>query len=98
MTLADDTYGASVLALLGVDNVVGRGSERYPEMALSDIAARAPDVVLLPSEPYVFRERHVGEVEAEIPNARVRLIDGRDLFWWGVRTPTAVARLRVALA
>jgi hypothetical protein len=25
------------------------------------------------------------------------LVDGQDLFWWGVRTPAAVDRLRAAL-
>jgi hypothetical protein len=49
--------------------------------------------VLLPDEPYPFRARHVDEVAAAVPAARVRLLDGRDLFWWGIRTPEALERL-----
>ena len=30
--------------------------------------------------------------------APVELVDGQDLFWWGVRTPAAMARLRERLA
>jgi hypothetical protein len=48
-------------------------------------------VVLAPSEPYPFRERHV-PLLAEV--APVVLVDGQDLFWWGVRTPAAAERLR----
>ncbi len=33
------------------------------------------------------------EVAAAFPTARVSLVDGRDLFWWGIRTPDALERL-----
>jgi ABC-type Fe3+-hydroxamate transport system substrate-binding protein len=97
MTMNDDTYGSSVLELLGVENVFAAAPDRYPEATLEEIAARRPDLVLLPGEPYPFKARHVGEVEAGVPDAHVRLVDGRDLFWWGIRTPAAVSRLRAAL-
>ena len=48
---------------------------------------------MLPSEPYPFRARHRAEVAGAVPGARVVLVDGRDLFWWGIRTPAALARL-----
>jgi hypothetical protein len=72
--------------------------DRYPELALDGIAGRRPDLVLLPSEPYPFKDRHVAEVRAAVSNADVRLVDGRDLFWWGARTPRAVTRLYDALS
>jgi hypothetical protein len=53
--------------------------------------------VVLPGEPYPFKDRHVDEVEAIVRGADVRLVDGRDLFWWGIRTPDAVPRLCEAL-
>jgi ABC-type Fe3+-hydroxamate transport system substrate-binding protein len=97
MTMNDDTYGSSLLELLGVDNVFAGANDRYPQVTLDEIAARRADLVLLPGEPYPFKERHVGEVEAGVPDADVRLVDGCDLFWWGVRTPAALSRLRHAL-
>ena len=54
MSLATDTYGASLLDLLGVGNVFADSLDRYPEVTLTEVAARAPSVILLPSEPYVF--------------------------------------------
>ena len=97
MSLATDTYGASLLDLLGVGNVFADALDRYPEVTLAEVAARAPNIIVLPSEPYAFDERHLGEVEEGVPGVPVVMVDGRDLFWWGVRTPAAATRLRAAL-
>lgn len=90
MTMNDDTYGASVLRHLGVRGVFGDAGERYPVVSLAEAVARDPDVVLAPSEPYPFGERHRAELEAVAP---VEFVDGRDLFWWGTRTAGALGRL-----
>jgi ABC-type Fe3+-hydroxamate transport system substrate-binding protein len=94
MSLAGGTYGSSLLAAIGVDNVFADADDRYPTVTLEEARARRPDVVLAPSEPYPFRERHV-PLLAEV--APVVLVDGQDLFWWGVRTPAAAERLRSQL-
>ncbi|MGH9192910.1 MAG: helical backbone metal receptor, partial [Acidimicrobiales bacterium] len=91
MSLAGATYGSSLLAAIGVDNVFADADDRYPTVTLEAARARRPDVVLAPSEPYPFRERHIPLLEGVAP---VVLVDGQDLFWWGVRTPAAAARLR----
>jgi len=97
MSMAADTYGSSLLDLLGVGNVCAGAAERYPELTLDDVATLAPNLVLLPSEPYPFGARHVAEIERDIPGVPTALVDGRDLFWWGIRTPEAAARLRAVL-
>lgn len=94
MSLAADTYGSSLLAHCGIANIFDDADARYPEVALGDVASRQPDVVLLPSEPYAFAERHAVELRAALPAAHVTFVDGRDLFWWGIRTPDAAARLQ----
>lgn len=94
MTMNGDTYGSSLLEAIGIDNVFADDDDRYPEVTLDAIRARRPDIVLLPSEPYVFKDRHVDEVAAALPGVDTRLVDGRDLFWWGIRTPDALSRLR----
>jgi hypothetical protein len=91
MTMNADTYGSSVLATLGIANVYADDPERYPATTLDHAAARHPDVVLAPSEPYPFAARHVDELRTVA--ADVVLVDGQDLFWWGVRTPAALERL-----
>jgi ABC-type Fe3+-hydroxamate transport system substrate-binding protein len=94
MALGPDTYGSTLLAALGVDNVLTAADGRYPEVALDEIAGRGVEIVLAPSEPYPFKERHVAELSAVAP---VVLVAGLDLFWWGVRTPQAFDRLRAAV-
>lgn len=93
MTMRSDTYGASLLGLLGWENGPVDAADRYPEATLDQLDALGPDVVLLPDEPYPFSSRHVHEVQTGMPRARIVAVDGRDLFWWGTRTPEAVERL-----
>jgi ABC-type Fe3+-hydroxamate transport system substrate-binding protein len=97
MTINADTYGSSLLELLAIDNVFAHAHERYPAIDLGAIAAHRPDIVLLPSEPYPFSHRHTAEIAAGVGDAGVHLVDGRDLLWWGIRTPGALTRLRGAL-
>jgi ABC-type Fe3+-hydroxamate transport system substrate-binding protein len=94
MTMNGETYGSSLLRRLGVANVYDDAPERYPETDLDAARARRPDVVLAPSEPYPFKERHLAELDRVAPAV---LVDGQDLFWWGIRTPRAVARLHEQL-
>ena len=93
MALGAPTYGSDVLARLGVTNVFANDGA-YPTTTLEDAAARRPAVVLAPSEPYPFAERHRAELEVVAP---VVLVDGKDLVWWGTRTPGALHRLANAV-
>ncbi|MDQ3756584.1 MAG: helical backbone metal receptor [Actinomycetota bacterium] len=94
MTVNGQTYGASMLAHVGVATVFADAPDRYPTVTLEDAAALAPDLVLAPSEPYAFTDRHVPELSTVAP---VVLVDGKDLFWWGARTPAALVRLSHSL-
>ena len=94
MTINRFTYGSSLLEHIGIDNVFGAEPQRYPELILAEAAARDPDVVLAPSEPYPFSHRQEAELESVAP---VVFVDGRDLFWWGARTPAAIERLAAQL-
>lgn len=91
MTMSDDTYGASLLARVGIDLVTIGRPERYPTVELDEVPS--PDLVVLPSEPYAFSEAHAAELAVAFPGAEVVAVDGQDLFWWGIRTPAAAARL-----
>jgi ABC-type Fe3+-citrate transport system substrate-binding protein len=97
MTIARSTYAASVLHTLGVDTLPSAPESVYPTVELDEVAALRPALVLLPSEPYPFAKRHIAEVARSFGDARIVLVDGQDLFWWGVRTPMAIERLRDVL-
>jgi ABC-type Fe3+-hydroxamate transport system substrate-binding protein len=94
MALGAPSYGSSVLAHLGIGNVYGADTDRYPRTDLDDARRRAPDLVVAPDEPYRFGERHRTELETVAP---VVFVDGKDLFWWGARTPAALSRLASAI-
>jgi ABC-type hemin transport system substrate-binding protein len=98
MSISSATYGASLLAHLGIGLVQVDSEDAYPTVELAEIALAAPDLVLVPSEPYEFKPTHLGELHEALPTAEVIEIDGQDLFWWGSRTPSAVSRLQAALA
>jgi ABC-type Fe3+-hydroxamate transport system substrate-binding protein len=93
MTIGE-CYGSSVLAHIGVESVFAEHLDRYPTIDLDQLANRSVDVVLAPSEPYPFQERHRAELERVAP---VVFVDGKDLFWWGVRTPHALRRLATVI-
>lgn len=97
MTINGDTYGASVLAQLGIATLHAGDADRYPTVELDEVAQRRPTLAVVPTEPYSFTREHCDELAAALGCPAV-LVDGKDLFWWGVRTPAAVERLREQLA
>jgi hypothetical protein len=89
MTIGGDTYASSLLLAAGVANAFADAPGRYP--VVDDLGSVTADVVLAPSEPFPFGERHVPDLAVVAP---VVLLDGRDLFWWGTRTAEGLRRLR----
>jgi ABC-type Fe3+-hydroxamate transport system substrate-binding protein len=89
MALGTPTYGASLLAHLGVATVFDAQGP-YPTVELNDVIKLHPDVVIAPSEPYPFSMRQLTELETVAPTT---FVDGKDLFWWGERSSNALARL-----
>lgn len=89
MSINRDTYIHDVLSTFGYNNVCAGREARYPEITLDDISAMNPDVILLPDEPFRFRERHRSEVlqwpVAACLEGRVFLVDGSFFCWYGTR-------------
>ena len=103
MVVGADTYAHDLLALCGGRNVFGgpRG-RRYPLVTLEEVVAAAPEVILLPDEPYAFGEADVLELRRlPLPAAehgRIHLIDGTWVSWYGPRIARALPALRHLLA
>lgn len=97
MSFNTDTYIHDLLRVCGGTNVFAGASDRYPRVTLDAVAAAAPDIVLLPSEPYGFTEQDIPVFEAmDIPAAwhkRIRLVDGSLLTWHGTRVAHALSIL-----
>ncbi|MFF4758072.1 helical backbone metal receptor [Streptomyces sp. NPDC001292] len=80
MVLGRDTFAGDVLARLGVDHLYAGHAERYPRVPLEELRAAAPDVVVLPDEPYLFTADDGPEAFPGLPCA---LVSGRYLTWYG---------------
>jgi ABC-type Fe3+-hydroxamate transport system substrate-binding protein len=91
MSINAETYASTLLAAAGFENICAPMNARYPELDVAAIVELGPELVLAPSEPYPFAERHRPQLEQFGP---VAFVDGKDLFWWGTRTPHALRRLR----
>lgn len=91
--LGAESYGNDVVTCAGGTNVLADRS-RYPEVTMDELAGLRPELILLPDEPYRFRERHEREF-ARIAPARV--IDGKLLWWYGPRMPRALRTLRAVI-
>jgi ABC-type Fe3+-hydroxamate transport system substrate-binding protein len=94
MVVGARTFTGDVLARLGLDNVFGAGPDRYPHVEAEQIRTAAPDLVLLPDEPYPFT---AGDGPEEFPAHRVVLLSGRLLTWYGPSLATARADLLRAI-
>jgi len=94
MGLGSRTFGDAMLRAAGAENVLA-GQTRYPRVTLDDVRAAAPELILLPDEPYRFQERHRPPFEAIAP---ARLVDGKLLWWYGPRIPDSLATLRRIIA
>ena len=107
MAFNADTYAHDVLRMLGFNNIFASAGERYPVATLAEAIDRKPDIVLLPDEPYEFKERDIEELKKLLPVAlarRVMIVSGRDLHWYGVHMvkglpaiAAKLARMRAAL-
>ncbi|MFI2201193.1 helical backbone metal receptor [Streptomyces sp. NPDC020192] len=91
MVLGRDTFAGDALARLGVDHLYVDHPDRYPRVPLDELCAAAPDLVVLPDEPYRFT---VGDGPEAFPDLPCALVSGRHLTWYGpslAEAPTVLA-------
>ena len=84
MSVGGDTYIDDVLRQLGYENACG-AQKRYPTLTEAEIKSIAPDHILLSSEPFPFKDQHIGELRELCPKADIRLVDGEFFSWYGSR-------------
>jgi ABC-type Fe3+-hydroxamate transport system substrate-binding protein len=84
MTVGGDTFIHDMMQHAGFQNVFA-SSTRYPEVTIEELQQSRCQVVLLSSEPYPFRQKHVDELQTQLPDAKVVLVDGELFSWYGSR-------------
>jgi ABC-type Fe3+-hydroxamate transport system substrate-binding protein len=98
MTVGGDTYVSDLLAVCGAANVFADHPDRYPSITLDEMAARRPEVIVLPDEPFRFRRAHLADFAAytQVPavrDGRLHLVDGKPFTWHGPRLGEALRTL-----
>ncbi len=98
MTISADTYIHDLLSVCGAVNVFADRPTRYPTVTLAEVAARKPEVIVLPDEPFRFRRSHLDDFTpyADVPAVRARrihLVDGKPFSWHGPRVGEALCTL-----
>lgn len=96
MAAGTDTYISDLMIHLGLDNAMSIWAERglrYPKIDGDQLKVLNPDLILLSSEPFPFKENHcklIGE-EFGIPTL---LVDGECFSWYGSRQAKSIDYLR----
>jgi ABC-type Fe3+-hydroxamate transport system substrate-binding protein len=89
MAAGTNTFIDSQMRHIGFHNCVA--ASRYPTLLPEEINDLKPDLIFLSSEPYPFREKHIGELQALCPLSKIVLVDGETFSWYGSRLLQAAA-------
>lgn len=83
MAVGNTTFVDDMLqCVLGFKNL-NHSDGRYPEVDLEELVN--VDCILLSSEPYPFKEKHIEEIQLVHPKAKIILVDGEYFSWYGSR-------------
>lgn len=83
MAAGADTFINEMLPYAGFENLIGE--RRYPELSKNELLRLNPEYLLLSSEPFPFKAKHLQEFEDLLPKAKIKLVDGELFSWYGSR-------------
>jgi len=84
MTTGGDTFINDMLNRAGFQNIF-EDQKRYPEIEPEQLPIAHCRLLLLSSEPYPFRQKHIDELQPLLPQTRIILVDGEMFSWYGSR-------------
>ncbi len=85
MVAGSDNYINTMMQLNNFDNIY-QDKGRYPEIELEKIRKEGdPDLVLLSSEPYPFKDEDAFEIGRYTHHAKTIFVDGEMFSWYGSR-------------
>lgn len=84
MTAGGDTFISNMLIQAGFQNVFANKS-RYPIVTIDDLLIANCQLLLLSSEPYPFKQKHIDELQIHLPDTKIVLVDGEMFSWYGSR-------------
>jgi len=84
MVAGGDTFINSMLEISGFENIY-KNENRYPEISLDQWNRNPPEYILLSSEPFPFKEKHIDMFKQASPFSKIKLVDGEAFSWYGTR-------------
>jgi len=90
MTIGGDTFINDMLLQCGFENIFA-DKTRYPEVSIPQMqtvncqSTGGCDLLLLSSEPYPFKQKHIDELRSSLPGTKIILVDGEFFSWYGSR-------------
>ena len=69
----------------GFENVFASANCDYPNISKEQLQKANPEIILLSSEPYPFKEKHMEKFQEICPTAIIKLVDGELFSWYGSR-------------
>jgi ABC-type Fe3+-hydroxamate transport system substrate-binding protein len=84
MTTGGDTFIHSMMEAAGFTNMYA-DKKRYPVITMEDLRKAGCDVLLLSSEPFPFKQKHIDELQPQLPDTKIILADGEMFSWYGSR-------------
>lgn len=97
MTVGGDTFIHHLLSLCGFKNIFGR-LKRYPVITIEELQKANCQLLLLSSEPYPFKEKHIAALQQQLPACKIALADGEYFSWYGSRLAMAPAYFKELIA
>jgi len=83
IAIGSNTFIDSMLEKAGFKNLINQS--RYPEIDLEEIVNLNPEFLLLSSEPYPFKEKHILFFQEKLPKTKIKIVNGEMLSWYGSR-------------
>lgn len=85
MVAGKNTFIDDMLKRCNFENVFLNKDSRYPETSIEELQQANPELILLSSEPFPFKEKHVQEFQKYLPNSKIIIVDGELFSWYGSR-------------
>lgn len=80
MTIGSDTFIDKILGEIGFENIF-KDRKRYPVIETEDLADA--EIIMLSSEPFPFKEKHIEELKVFYPDKKIMIVDGEAFSWYG---------------
>ena len=84
ISVGADTFIHDMLDRCGFENIF-QNKTRYPETTVEEIKNAGCELLLLSSEPYPFKQKHIDELKKHLPGCKIILVDGEMFSWYGSR-------------